>query len=48
MLETSNEVDEKKVTKDKNVSLSRDPTASFPSGVVETFDKHKISLMIEA
>ena len=27
MLETSNEVDEEKVTKQKNISLSRDPTS---------------------
>ena len=48
MLENSNEVDEEKVTKKNNISLSRDPTASFPSGIVETSDKHDIFLMIEA
>ena len=35
MLETSKEVDEEKVAKENNISLSGDPTASFPSGIVE-------------
>ena len=30
MLKTSNEVDEEKVTKENNISLSRDTTASLP------------------
>ena len=38
MLETSNEVYEEKVTKEKKYSLSRFTTASFPSGIVETSD----------
>ena len=38
MLETSNEVDEEKVTKENNISLSRNPIASFPSGIVDTSD----------
>ena len=42
MLETSNEVDKEKVTKDKNISLSRDPIYSFPSGILESIDKHDI------
>ena len=48
MLETSNEVDDEKVTKDNTISLSSDSIASFPSVIVETFDKHNILLMIEA
>ena len=28
--------------------MPRDTTASFPSGIVETPDKHEILLMIEA
>ena len=48
MLETSNKVDEGGLTKEKNISLSKDTTASSPSGIVETSDKHDISLMIEA
>ena len=48
MLETLNEVDEEKLTKENNISLSRDPIASFPSVILETIDKHDISLMIEA
>ena len=48
MLETSNEVDEGRVTKEDNISLSRYPTASFPSDIVETFDNHDILLIIEA
>ena len=42
MLETSNEVDEEKVTKDNNISLSRDPIASLPPGILENVDKHNI------
>ena len=42
MLETSNEIDEEKVTKDNNISLSRDTTDSFLSGTVKTYDKHDI------
>ena len=48
MIETSNEVDEEKVTKEKNISLSRDPIASFPPVLLETVDRHDISLIIEA
>ena len=48
MLETSNKVDEEKVTKEINFILSRDPTTSFPSVIEETFVKHEILLMIEA
>ena len=48
MLETSNEADYEKVTKENNISLSRDPTASLSSGTVEPFYKHDILLVIEA
>ena len=48
MLETSNGVDEDKVTKEKNISLSRNPTSSLPLCIVETFDKQICLLMIEA
>ena len=48
MLETSSEVDEEEVTNEKNTSLSRHPTASYPSGTVDTSDKQNILLMIEA
>ena len=48
MLETSNEVDEKKVTNENNISLSRDTTVLLPLSIVDTFDKQNISLMIEA
>ena len=48
MLKNSNEVDEGKITKENNISLSRDPIDSFPSGILETVDKHNISLMNEA
>ena len=48
MLETPNKVDEEKVTKKKNISLSRDPTASFPWVIVDNVDKQYILLMIEA
>ena len=34
MLETSNEVDEVKFTKEDNILLSRYPTASLPSDIV--------------
>ena len=46
MLETSNEVDEEKVTKEKNISLSRDTNTSFPLGIVEYSDKNDNLLMI--
>ena len=36
MLETSNEFDEEKVTNEKNISLSRDPIDSLPSGILKT------------
>ena len=48
IIETSNKFDDEKVTNEKNISLSGDPTGSFPSGVVETSDKNNTSLMIEA
>ena len=48
MLETSNYVDEDNVTKENNISFSKDSTDSFPSGIVDNFDKHYISLMIQA
>ena len=48
MLETSNEVDEKKVTNENNISLSRDTTVLLPLSIVDTFDKQNIFLMIEA
>ena len=48
MLETPNEVDEYKVTKENNISFSRDLNASFPSGIVETSDKHNTWLIIES
>ena len=46
MLETSNEVDEDKVTKEKNISFSRYPTALLPSVIVEYSDKNDTSLTI--
>ena len=48
MLETSNEVDEEKLTKKNNISLSSDPTASYTSGILDTSDEHYISLTIES
>ena len=36
MLENSKKVYEEKATKENNISFSRDPTASFPSGIFET------------
>ena len=48
MIETSNKVDEEKSTKEENIYLSRDPNASFPLVIAETFYKHNISSMIEA
>ena len=48
MLGNSNKVDEEEVTKEKNTSFSRNPIASFPPGLLETVDKHKILLMLEA
>ena len=47
MLDTSNEVDWQKITNENNISLSRDTNDLFPSVIVETSDKHNISLMIE-
>ena len=40
MLEASNEFVEEKVTNENNISLSRNTTASLPSGIVDTIDKH--------
>ena len=40
MIETPKKVYEEKVTKENNISLSRDPTTSFPSGIVDTSDKN--------
>ena len=40
MLAASNEVDEEKGTSGNNISLSRYPTASFPSGKVDNSDKN--------
>ena len=48
MIETPNKVDEEKVTKDNNISLSRDTTAKLPSVIVDYSDKNYTSLMIEA
>ena len=48
MLETLNEVDEEIITKENDIPLSRDPTSSFQSGIVYDFDKHGISLIIDA
>ena len=48
MIETSNKVDKEEVNKENNISFSRDPTSSFPSGVWETSDKKDTSLMIES
>ena len=48
IVETSNKVDEEKVTKENNISLSMDPTASLPSVIVETSDKHDILIIIES
>ena len=47
MFETVKEVDEEKVTNEKNISLTREPTASLPSGNVEYSDEINTSLMIE-
>ena len=47
MLKNLNKVDEEKVTKENNISLSRDTTASFPSYIVEYSDKNETSLIIE-
>ena len=41
------EVDEETVTKENNISLTREPTASFLSGYVEYPDEMNHSLMIE-
>ena len=40
MIETSNKFDRYKVIKEENLSFSRDTTASFPSVMLETSDKH--------
>ena len=48
MIETSNEVDEEKVIKANKISLSRYHIASLPSGLLQTVNKHNISVMIEA
>ena len=48
MLETSNEVDGGKITKENNISLSRDPTESLTSVIVDYSDKNDTQLMIEA
>ena len=48
MLETSNVFDEEKVTKEQNITLSRYTIASFPSGILQTVDKHNVLLIIEA
>ena len=40
MLETSNEVDGEKITKENNISLSRDPTESLTSVIVDYSDKN--------
>ena len=48
MFETVKEVDEDRVTKDNNISLTRGPTASLLSGNVEYSDEINTSLMIEA
>ena len=40
MLAASDEVDEEKRTSGNNISLSRDPTVSFPSGIVDNSDKN--------
>ena len=48
MIENSNKFYEEKITKENNISLSRNPTASFPSGIVEYSDKTYTLLIIEA
>ena len=48
MFEIVKEVDEKTVTKENNISLARNPTASLISGNVEHSDKINTWLMIEA
>ena len=48
MLETSNEVDDDKLTRENNISFSRDPIDSFPSYILETVCKQIFWLMIEA
>ena len=47
MFETVNKFDEEKVTKEKNIWLTREPTALLLSGNFEYFDKRNILLMIE-
>ena len=48
MIENSNKLYEEKITKENNISLSRNPTASLPSGIVEYSDKTYTLLIIEA
>ena len=48
MLETSKGIAEWKVTKENNISLSRYPTDSFTSVIVDNSDKNDTSLIIEA
>ena len=48
MVETVKEVDEETVTKENNILLTREPTASLLSNNVEYSDKIDTSLMIEA
>ena len=48
MLETVKEVDEKTVTKENNILLTREPTASLLSGSLEYLDEMETLLMIEA
>ena len=48
MLETSNKVDEEKITKENNISLSRYPNDSLPSVIVEYSDKKNTWLTIES
>ena len=48
MFETVKEVEEEKVTKENNIYLTRDPTASLISCNVEYLDEIDASLMIEA
>ena len=46
MFETIKEVDKEIVTKDKTISLKKDPTASLLSSNVEYSDEMKNSLII--
>ena len=47
MFESVKEVDEEKVTKEKNILLSREPTTSLLSGNVEYSNEMNHSLMVE-